>query len=284
MFRVWNTRLPYTKSRLGDFLLQWKRFAFCIIPRKLNQRKHTLFLFGGMFIAWNDTFQNKACHVLHAGVHCIFYICFLFFFANFTTSLSSLSSEAVYSIKSHVLWKFSFTFRSILGLLICFKQAKSRQLPKLQMRYLLLAKSVIYPPRCQHCNIEKVYEQGSVQFFSTYRWMISFQQTVHQINTANIFVIRTKEMWLCDIFSSSFYYPPYFAHRFISFELLAIFTTDLSCHFSMYTFPNCSNCMCLFFPLKLFVLNKWCVCTFCFVFLYGSCDSHAFSGNSVIRW
>ena len=41
----------------------------------------------------------------------------------------------------------------------------------------------------------------------------------YQINTAHTFVILTNKVWLCDFFSSSFYPPLYFAHRFISFPV-----------------------------------------------------------------
>ena len=86
-------------------------------------------------------------------------------FAHFTTSLRSWSSKVVYFIKSHVLWKFRFTFWSISGFLIYFKEAKGHLSLKLQMRYLLLANLAIYPPFCNDSNIEKVYEQGPVPFF-----------------------------------------------------------------------------------------------------------------------
>ena len=91
---------------------------FYAIPRKLSQQKHTMFLFGGIFIAWYDTLQNKACHVLHASVHYIFYTWFWYLFAHFTTSLRSWSWDMVHFIKSDVLWKFSFFIRSISGFLL----------------------------------------------------------------------------------------------------------------------------------------------------------------------
>ena len=71
MLQLWNTGgLPYTKLCHTDLLLQY-HFALYAILGKINQQKHTLFLFKGIFMAWYDTLHKKACHVLHAGVHYI---------------------------------------------------------------------------------------------------------------------------------------------------------------------------------------------------------------------
>ena len=111
----------------------------------------------------------------------------------------------------------------------------------------MLAKSAIYFPCCNNCNVEKVYEQGPVPFFSMYCWAICFQQTVNQINTAHTFVIRINEMWLCDFFSSSFYPPPYFCAQVYDFPSYLRYLRQ-SCRAISQSIPfhHCSNCMCLF--------------------------------------
>ena len=66
-------------------------------------------------------FKKKACHVLHTGVHYIFCTWFWYLFCTFCNVLEKLVSEVVHFIKSHVLWKFSFSVWSISGFLLCFK-------------------------------------------------------------------------------------------------------------------------------------------------------------------
>ena len=115
---------------------------------------------------------------------------------------------------------------------------------------------------CNNCSVEKVYEQGPVPFF--------FHVSLGDLKPAkgpsdHTFVIRTIEIWLCDFFSSSFYPPPYFAHRFMNFPV--------TCDIYDRAVPFCVVYLCItavivyafFFLLKLFALNKLFVCTFSFL-------------------
>ena len=100
----------------------------------------------------------------------------------------------------------------------------------------------------------------------------------YQINIAHTFVIRTNEMGLCDFFSSSFYPPLYFAHRFMSFPVTCNIYNRVVMPFSnIYFFITAVIVCASFLLLKLrFDLTMLFICTFCSVFSYGSCSSHAF--------
>ena len=99
----------------------------------------------------------------------------------------------------------------------------------------------------------------------------------YQVNTAHTFVIRTNEIRLCGFFSSSFYPPFYFAHRFRIFPVTCDIYNRVVIPFSNVYFSITAVIVYAFFlVLKLFDLNKLFICTFCSAFLYGSCSSHAF--------
>ena len=85
---------------------------------------------------------------------------FVAFFEHCKTSLRSWSSEVIYSIKSHVLWKFSFTVWSISG------QANGHPVSDTPGKIPSACQVGNIAPCCNDCNVEKVYEQGPVPFFS----------------------------------------------------------------------------------------------------------------------
>ena len=171
----------------------------------------------------------------------------------------------IYSIKPHVLWKFSFTVWSTLEFLICFKQARSHQSPKLSVRYLLLAKSAIYHPYCNNCSVEKVYAQDPIPFFSRIIWRYDYSK--RSIRSTQPIPLLCEPM-RCGCVTS----PPYFAHRFMIFPVTCVIYDRVVVQFSFTAVIVCAS----FFLLNLFALNKLFVCTLCSVFLNNSCALHAF--------
>ena len=87
---VEHWRVTILKITPYGFVASMITFRFDTIPHKLNQQKHTLFSFGDIVIAWYDTLQNKACHVLRASVHCIFPTWFWYLFCTFYNVLEKL--------------------------------------------------------------------------------------------------------------------------------------------------------------------------------------------------
>ena len=149
-------------------------------------------------------------------------------------------------IKSHVRWKLSFSVWFISGLLLCFKQAKSHLSPKLQVRYLLLAKSAIHFPCCKECNVDKVYEQGPVPFFPL---MVGQYDSSKRSIRLTPPILSLHELMRCGCVTCL---APYFCpqvHNFSSY-------LRQSCRAISQCIPfhHCSNCMCLFLS-KLFALN-----------------------------
>ena len=126
----------------------------------------------------------------------------------------------VHSIKSLVLWKFSFFVWFISGLLLCFKQAKSYLSPKLQVRYFFLAKSAIYSPCCNDCNVEKVYKQGTVPFFPRIVGRYDFSKRSIKLTPPILLLYELMRCGCVTSLASPFILRLTFAHNFVIFPVI----------------------------------------------------------------
>ena len=125
----------------------------------------------------------------------------------------------IHSIKPHAWWKLSFTFWYTVGFLICLKQARSHRSPKLPVRYLLPAKSAIYPPYCNACSVEKVYEHDPIPFLP--RIVGPYDCSKRSIRSTPLIPLFYKPMRCGCVTSLA---PPFiirltFAHRLMSFPV-----------------------------------------------------------------
>ena len=180
-------------------------------------------------------------------------------------------------VKFHVLWTFSFFVRSISGFLLCFKQAKSHLSPKLQVRYLLLAKSAIYSPCCNDCNVEKVYDQGPIPFFPFIVGQYDFSKRLFRLSPP---ILLLYELMRCGCVTSLallFILRLTFAYRFMIFPVICDIYDRVVVPFrNVYLFITAVITCASFFLPKLFALNKLLFSPFCSVLSYGSCGLHAF--------
>ena len=191
----------------------------------------------------------------------------------------------VHFIKFHVLWKFSFSVWSILGFLFCFKPAKSHLSPKLQVRYLFLAKSaILFLQSLQYIlhaattvTLRKFTNRVQHHFFP--RIVGRYDSSKRSIRiTAPILLLY--ELMRCSCVTSlapSFLLHLTFVHRFMIFPVICniydrIVGLFCNAYLSITAVIVCTS----FFLPKLFALNKLFVRPFCSLLLYGSCGSHAF--------
>ena len=132
MFHMWNTGgLPYKTLCLTDLLLNDSVSLFT--QYHVNSISKSIpCIFSGTVLLLGIIHFKTTLATLCMQAYIAF---FTHGFGIFLHILQHPREASLWKwfifIKSHVLWKFSFSFWYISGFLLCFKQAKSHWSPKL---------------------------------------------------------------------------------------------------------------------------------------------------------
>ena len=180
--------------------------------------------------------------------------------------------------------KSRFFVWSILRYRLCFKQAKCHLSPKLQLRYLLLAKLGIYFPCCNDCKVEKVYEQGLVPFFPHIVGQYDSSKRPIRLTPPILLLYELMRCGCVTSLAPLFILPLTFAHRFIVFSAICDVYDRVVVPFRNVYLSITAIIVCASFLLpKLFCFEQ-VVCSPLLFCRMAPVARTLFSANSIIRW